>query len=224
MYTRNFRTLYSKRNTLSLFVLVVLIIVCMHCASRHSLWQTELQYIMKDLGRDRLAPECSYLVLPLIIDNALDSSIKVSPKHIGKTLQKYQPGKRVFSYKTLEKRFLKRHPQTLLDSFYQDIISQKILSLTARDSVWEYIPSSYVLIIRVTHGVHIKSFEGLQKRKVVLEGELWYVKNREIAWHVRSTGHEMNRKIPDGEFILKGIEELIKEIPPFLAVQNEENW
>jgi hypothetical protein len=207
-----------------IFGLIVLCAFFSGCAPQAERWQSELLYAMEDLGRDRLAGECSFMIFPIIINDAFDTSDILSPKRLKKLLHKIQNGAKVYTHGEFEKKYLASHGKDSLELFYSDLFKKDILSLASRDTVWSAIPGRYLLIIRLNEGMSIKSFEGVKKRKIVLESELWHTKRHEVVWRLQTAGYEMKEKVTDAEFIAEGIEEVLKEIPLFLSSKNEENW
>ena len=179
---------------------------------------------MDNLGRDRLADECSFMLFPVIINGGFDSSDALSPKGLRKILHTYQSGVNVYLREDFEKRYLARHDRDTLDMFYSHLFNREILSLAGSDSLWSAMPGRYLVVIRLHDGMSIKSFEGVRKRKIVLESELWHTKRHEVVWRLRTSGFEMGDTVSDAEFIARGVEEIFSRIPEFLSSRNEENW
>ncbi len=206
---------------LSLFILITFI---PQCASKVEQWHSEQLYSIENLGRNRLSAECSFLLFPVIISKSFDSTAALSPEKLQKILRKYQIGVKTYIKKDFEDKYLSLHSKDSLDRFYTILFEKDILSLAAKDSVWNSMPGQYLILIRLNNGMSIKSFDGLQKRKIVLESELWHTKRHEVVWRLKTSGFEMKKKVSDAEFIAQGVEEIFKQIPEFLSVRNEENW
>ena len=73
-------------------------------------------------------------------------------------------------------------------------------------------------------GMRISSFDGVTKKKAVLEGEIWHKKNSEVVWRAQTSGFEMDKKRGDAQFIADGIKELFKLLPEFIPLKEVENW
>ena len=209
---------------ITIIFLFIMITVVPHCGSRMEQWNSEVLYSIEDLGRNRLSAECSFLLFPVIINMTFDSSAVLSPKDLSKLLHKHQSGVKVYLRKDFEKKYLSSHSKDSLDNFYTNLFEKDMLSLAGSDTVWNSMSGRYLIVIRLNEGMSIKSFDGLQKRKIVLEGELWHTKRHEVVWRVQSSGFEMKKKVSDAEFIAQGVEEIFKQIPEFLSIRNEENW
>lgn len=214
----------TRMKLFTLFTLCLTIFVTLFCAPKVNQWQSELLYSIEDLGRDRQSAECSFLLFPVIINNSFDSSTALSPKRLQRILNKYQNSVTVYKQRDFEKKYLSLHSKDSLDIFYTNLIKKDMLSLSGSDSVWSTMSGRYLIIVRLMEGMNIKSFDGLQKRKIVLESELWHTKRREVVWRTQVSGFEMKEKVSDAEFIAQGVEEIFKLIPEFLSVRNEENW
>lgn len=206
------------------FIVLILIVYFFNCSIKTGKWNSEIIYSNEGLKNDRMSTDNSVLLLPLITKVGFDSSNTFSP-HIQtellKTIQKYI----TYYYKAdLEKKYSEKNETGKLDDFYQKLIDGNTLALTASHSVWENMPSHYLMAIRLNNGSRIRSFDGILKRKVSLEAELWDAKRVEIVWHAKSSGVEMNKNKSDAEFVLKGIKNIFELLPEFFRAANESNW
>lgn len=198
--------------------------ISVYCASKSSQWKSELLFSNKQLENTARTTGHSVLVLPIIKDNSFDSSQAVSPEKFTKALMREKETIKVYFQKDFEESFILKHGKELLDSFYTSLCKNDILALNALDTVWKNLPGEYLITIRLSTGVRIRSFDDIVKRKAQLESELWDIKRVEVVWRAQSSGYEMNVKVTDAEFIINGIKNICTLMPDFIPIREEENW
>lgn len=202
----------------------IFFLLSMGCASGTGEWRSKLLYSNKEFGKRQYSTRNSILLLPLITEKGFDTGTALPQVVQKEALHRLQGNIEIYFKKDFEEAYLLTNSRELLDSFYIKLFANDFLALTSYDSVWRSVPSQYIMVIRINNGARINSFDGILKRKAVLEIELWDVKNVEVVWRAESSGFEMNSKITDAEFIAQGIKEAFKLLPEFLPVANEENW
>lgn len=203
-------------------VLVYAVLWC--CSAQTGAWRSEVLHYNSNAIEDRYTAGRSVLVLPLIADGKFDTSTTFSSREQAKVIQSIRRSAVPVLQNEFETHCLQTNANLPLDSFYTDIFTQDILSLAAREAVWHCIPGRYMLVTRIQKGVRIQSFEGTVKRKAVVHGELWDVKQYEIIWSANATGVEIGKKITDKKFIMNGLKTLYQALPDIIPVVNEDEW
>ncbi|MGD9199985.1 MAG: hypothetical protein PVI26_00340 [Chitinispirillia bacterium] len=206
------------------YFLIIFFISFFDCVNKTGKWNSEVINASDKLKNNRLSTDNSILLLPLITSYGFDTSIALSPKNQTELLKKIQKHISFYYRADLENEFSKKNNIKELDNFYKKLIDGKTLDLTVFHSVWESMPSHYVMVFRINNGSRIRSFDGILKRKVLLEAELWDSEKVEIVWHAKSSGVEMNKDKSDAEFILNGIRNTFELLPEFFRAVNESNW
>ena len=205
-------------------ILSITVTIVTGCAPKTGHWESELLYIKDEISHNKLTTGNSILLFPLIIDEGFDTSAALSPKLLKKSLLSQSGGIEVFFKKDFEKAYLSTQPWELLDSFYVKLFKNDILAITTSDSAWKYMPGLFVVIFRLNKGLRISSFDGIMKKKAVLEGEIWDKKNIEVVWRGQTSGFEMGKKTNDAQFIASGIKEIFKLFPQFISLKEVDNW
>ena len=204
--------------------LTVVAILSILCAPNTGQWEAELLYKKDEIEHNKLTTGNSVLLLPLIREKAFDTTTALKPEVLVRSVLKQQAEIEVLFKKDFEKAFRANNSGESLDSFYVKLFENDILGLTTRDSAWKYMPSQFVIVMRLNKGVRISSFDGVTKKKAVLESEIWDKKNSEVVWRAQTSGFEMGKKKGDAQFIADGIKEIFKLLPEFIPLKELENW
>ena len=203
---------------------VLLYVLIIPAEAGESEWVPSVAYVQRGLGKDRLSDNNSILLMPLINEKLFDTSKALRPQRIIDLYLKPQRKAGACFKEDFEERFIAKYKKNVSWQFYKHLLNGEILSLAKDDSAWSVMPCRYVFLLRITKGMRIQSFEGVTKRKAVLEGEMWDSRTAEIVWRGQVTGSSVNVKISDSDFIIEGIIRLFRQLPEFYQVRNEENW
>lgn len=205
-------------------LLSILLLMIINCAGPQGTWKGKILHQDPKLGQDRLAHGRSILVLPLITENGFDTTDKIMPA-AHESVKTSSDKKLATCLKTdLDSIFIRKYSKGIPEDFYKKLKDNDILGITTSDSIWEILPCRYLLTIRVTGGMTIKTFEEKVKKKVSLEGEMWDSENPGVVWRAEVYGFEIDAGRKDYDFIASGVQQLLTMLPPFLPFSNEENW
>ncbi len=123
-----------------------------------------------------------------------------------------------------ERAFIGRHSSASLDSFYQNLTNNRLLAIQTADSVWQSVPCEFAFIARVVEGARVRSFDGMLKRRVCMEGELWRASTREVVWRAQAIALDAAVEMSDEAFLAQGLSALYRALPEFRPALNEKNW
>ena len=205
----------------ALTVTTILFIVC---APNTGQWESELLYKKDEIAHNKLTTGNSILLFPLIREKAFDTTTTLKPEVLIRSVLKQQAEIEVLFKKDFEKAYRANNSGESLDSFYVQLFENDMLGITTSDSAWKYMPSQFVIVMRLNTGVRISSFDGVTKKKAVLESEIWDKRKSEVVWRARTSGFEMDKKKGDAQFIADGIKELFTLLPEFIPLKEVENW
>ena len=194
------------------------------CASNTGQWESELLFKKDAIAHNKLTTGNSVLLFPLIREKAFDTSTALAPEEVVTPIRKQQADIEVLFKRDFEKAYCVNNSRESLDSFYVRLFENDVLAIATSDSAWKYMPSRFVILVRVDKGVRISSFDGVTKKKAVLEGEIWDSKSSEVVWRARTSGFDMDKKTDDAQFIANGIKEIFKLLPEFIPLKEVENW
>ncbi len=221
------KNIMNKRDYLKiirLFSLFPFFFLIIQCASKTGEWRSKLLFVNEDVSKGRLLSGGSILLFPLITEKGFDTTASLSSEKQAKMLHAIRGKLKLYVKKEFEENYLSNNDRALLDSFYISLFANDLLKITASDSIWKSVPSRYILLIRVDKGIRINTFDGVLKRKAVLEGELWDAKNIEVVWRAQSSGYEMDDKVADAVFVAEGMKEIYRLLPEFLLDTKGKNW
>lgn len=206
------------------FSLLFFIFMIINCAGPQGTWKGQILHQDNLLGKDRLAHGRSILVLPLITDDGFDTTDKIMPSAHESVKSSSDKEMATCLKSDLDSLYIKKFNNGIPKEFYKNLFDNDILSITASDSVWEMLPCRYLLTVRLTGGMTIKTFENKIKKKVSLEGEMWDSDNPGVVWRAEVYGYEIDSGRKDHAFIASGVNHLLTLLPSFLPFSNEENW
>ena len=115
-------------------------------------------------------------------------------------------------------------PSERLDNFYQLLYSGKIVTLQNEDTIWNAMNTDYLLALRVRHGMDIRTFNQMMRKKVRLEAELWDCVAKETAWRVTIVGTCNRHGVSDQQFLIEAIRKVIIALPPMLPAYDKKAW
>lgn len=213
-----------KYNNFLIVAFTVTVILFSVCVPNTGKWESQLLYKKDEIKHNKLTTGNSVLLFPLIREKTFDTTAELSPEVVLKPIIKQQTEIELLFKKDFEKAFSANNSRESLDSFYVKLFENDILGIMTSDSAWKYMPGQFLLIIRMRKGVRINSFDGIMKRKAVLESEIWDRKKGEVIWRAQTSGFEMNKKTGDAQFIAEGIKEIFKLLPEFIPFKEMENW
>lgn len=205
-------------------ILIFIIILINSCAGPQGTWKGQILHQDNLLGKDRLAHGRSILVLPLITSSGFDTTDKIMPSAHESVKGSSDKEMATCLKSDLDSLYKQKFNNNIPDDFYKQLLDNDILAITASDSVWDILPCRYLLTIRLTGGMTIKTFEEKVKKKVSLEGEMWDSENPGVVWRAEVYGYEIDSGRKDHAFIASGVNHLLTLLPSFLPFSNEENW
>ena len=153
------------------------------------------------------------LILPLLTPNGFDTSSALSPEEMQRWLKKNRRDLHFSIDRGFETAYVDNHDSASLAGFYNNLFKGEMVPVQTSDSVWSAIKLPFVLAVRLKGGATIKDFEHTAHRVLLLEAELWDVKNAEPVWRVGLTGRSNNRREGDVEFVVKAVREIFKALP-----------
>ncbi|MDD5674131.1 MAG: hypothetical protein PHC61_08215 [Chitinivibrionales bacterium] len=166
----------------------------------------------------------SVLILPLFTKYGFDTSQALSPVRQASLLASVKKRVVVKTDRSFEKTFITPAGKAMVDSFYLRLSRSDVIGLQSLDSVWKHLDARYCLAVRVLYAVSIKSFSGVRKKKVHLEGELWDADNMALVWRAEVTGATLDPAVTDAEFFRSALSSMYAALPQDIPAINEKNW
>ena len=168
--------------------------------------------------------EVPVLILPVVKNNAFDTSESVSPLAIAQLLQIVRKDVVPVYKKEMEEAYLAKYDSATLADFYTNLCAGKMLALANNETVWKQMHVSYCCVTRMKNAVTIKDFDGIVKRRMILETELWNTDSAAVAFRVEVKAGARGARITDVEFVKAALNAAFAKLPVFSPANNEKNW
>lgn len=187
-------------------------------------WDAEVSYADEKVMSSRFSEGNSVVILPIIKDRKFDTLRGDFVRKAATSLEKTQNAFKPLTIVDLEKSWNRLNPGQPIDSFLYPLLTDDILKLSSLDHAWEALPAHYLLVTRLLGGVAIAGTESRYKRRATISVDIWDATTQSVVWRGTASGYEMDRRVSDADFILKGLKALYLKLPPVFPVVNEERW
>lgn len=164
------------------------------------------------------------MMSPLLTTNGPDTSGIFSSKNYLKLADRLRPEFSFVSISESNKCFTSKYKKLLLASLYQELSKGDILRLQTADSLWANLCDPYLLVMRLTAGVRLKTFDHGVRLKFILESEIWSRDSMEVVW--RSSVHALtsNDKITEQDLFKEAVKKLLMELPTAFPTYDSRPW
>ncbi len=143
---------------------------------------------------------------------------------VAETVVKMRPDLVVINADSVHAVLSGRLPPDLLQRYYNLLFTGEILLLQTLDSLWNALNSDYLLLIRMRHGMYVRTFGNKTLKRIGLEAELWDRRAMETVWRINITGTCTSGKVSDGEFLVKAIEKISEALPLSAPAYESGSW
>lgn len=113
-----------------------------------------------------------------------------------------------------------RLTEKTLKEYYHKLYAGEISFMQTADTFWGAVPSEYLLVPRLIHGMDIRTFYKKIRKKFRLEVELWEREGMEVVWRLTVNCSSDDRTITDQELLQNSLEKVLREFP--VAIPNYE--
>lgn len=217
----------TRCNTLFVFFICTMILPCL--CTHPPVTTTVAAYIATVLYQDRsfsggsLSGQ-SVLVLPVLTQSGLDMTPSLSPQKISKLLLSTRSDVEPVTKEEFETRYSARHDTASLAAFYRLLFKGNVVALANCDSVWKEMKTTYCFAARITNALTIHGFNGIVKRRMDLETELWDVDSAEAVLRIRVQASATGERLIDADFIKSALTAAFEKMPVFTPSDNERKW
>jgi hypothetical protein len=166
----------------------------------------------------------SVLVLPVLTKAGLDTTTALSPQKISKLLLAARNDMDPVTKEEFETRYSVRHDTASLAAFYRELFKGNVVALSNSDSVWKEMKTAFCFASRITNALTIHGFNGIVKRRMNLETELWDVDSAEVVLRIQVQASATGDRLTDAEFIKSALAAAFEKLPVFAPSANEQKW
>ena len=164
------------------------------------------------------------LVLPVLTKAGLDTTPALSPQKISKLLLSARNDMEPVTKEEFETRYSTRHDTASLSAFYRLLFKGNVVALANSDSVWKEMGTNYCFAARITNALTIHGFNGLVKRRMSMETELWDVDSAEVILRIQVQASATGDRLTDVDFITSALAAAFEKLPAFAPSANEQKW
>lgn len=107
------------------------------------------------------------------------------------------------------------------ETFYALLYNARIVALQTADTLWRKVTPDFLIVFRLRHGMDIRTFNQLTRKKVIIEVELWEPASRETVWRTTIHGSCNNRGVSEREFLEAALQRGAVALPGVLPSYNE---
>jgi hypothetical protein len=165
----------------------------------------------------------SVMVLPILSKKGFDTTSALGASECAALLSGVRGDVTPVYRDEFEKRYLAGHDSASLANFYNKLASGEVMALCTSDSVWKAMGTPYCSVIRIKNALTIKGFDGVVKRRLVLESELWDVDSSETVLRVEVQGRA-GQQTSDVDFVKAALRSAFEKLPAFAPASHEKNW
>jgi hypothetical protein len=186
-------------------------------------YDAEISYQERSFSGGSLTDQ-TVLILPVMTKAGLDTTTALSPQNIGRLFQAARPDVEPVTKEEFETRYSIRHDTASLPAFYRLLFKGSVVAAANSDSVWKEMKTAYCFAARITNALTIRGFNGLVKRRMNMETELWDVDSAEAVLRIRVQATAQGEAMTDAEFIRRALAAAFEKLPVFAPSSNEQNW
>jgi hypothetical protein len=111
-----------------------------------------------------------------------------------------------------------------LDSFYLMLYKGEMVSLQNSGEIWKQVGSDFLMVLKLTHGLRMKTARKQATRRIRLEGELWDCDSMEVVWRVSVDGRGLGEKDTDRQLLLKAVCRVFEALPTVVPGYGKGRW
>jgi hypothetical protein len=162
--------------------------------------------------------------MPLLKANGIDTVGPLTDTSLMKTVSEIRKDLLFKPFRQYLTKMQSQFSEKTLDTFMKELYAGDISMLQTSDSIWGYINGDYLISIRLNRGHTVHTFNRETHKKIVLEGELWDCKKAEVAVRIIVNGICISSSVTDGNFIVDGVKEIIREFPLSSPAYDTQAW
>jgi hypothetical protein len=111
-----------------------------------------------------------------------------------------------------------------VERFQTLLFNGEVVALQESDTAWRTIGYDYLLAVRLRHGMDIRTFNQMLRKRVVLEAELWDCSQGEAAWRVIVNGQCSRKGYTDRQFLLEALSSIAAALPSAFPAYDSKSW
>ncbi len=163
-------------------------------------------------------------ICPLLTDRGPVTGTKLPSATVVAMVRKERPGLQVREADSVHTALLSALSGQALERYYNLLYKGEIVSLQNADSLWKAVGTDYLLVIRLRHGMDIRTFNQMSRKRINLEAELWDCPAMETVWRVSVLGTCNRAGFSDQKFLIEAIRTIVDALPSPLPSYDTKPW
>jgi hypothetical protein len=205
------------------FCVLLFVGTCTYIESTGSAsYRASIVYQQRNFSGGSLSGQ-SVMVLPILSKKGFDTTAALGASECAALLSGIRGDIKPVFRDEFEKRYLAGHDSASLANFYNKLASGEVIALGTSDSVWKAMDAAYCSVVRIKNALTIKGFDGVVKRRLILETELWDVDSSETVLRVEVQG-KAGQQTSDVDFIRAALRSAFEKLPAFAPASHEKAW
>jgi hypothetical protein len=161
---------------------------------------------------------------PVITRQGADIVDSLNSDEIYKYINSIRPDLRLMPFNQIKAQLITMSGKSWCDSLFLLLYNEKTLKLQLIDSLWQFIPCDFFMVVRVKDAMSIKTFDNIYKKRVRLEAELWNSKNQEAVWRIEVHSIANGKNVSDRQIIKESIAKIYEELPRTTPAYESSKW
>lgn len=188
------------------------------CRFSYSLIYARDRFSGRDIGNHTIA-----LLAPLT-PGGIAGAESFSFHAYGEMARNTLPGMDVIKADSLHAVLLRKLGAEAFEHYSQLLFKGEIALLQTCDSLWNAVGADYLFVVRIHHGMDIRTFNGIRSRRLALEAEVWDCAGREVAWRCGVGGSCDRADVSDEKFITEAVRVALASLPRSHPSYDTKSW
>ena len=179
---------------------------------------TRERFSGRDIGNHTIG------VCPLLTRNGPVFGAKLPSSAVAEMIRKTRPDLLIHDADSIHAALSSRLPTATLQRYYRLLFEGEVVSVQTEDSLWNAVTTDYLLVVRMRHGMDIRTFNQRSKKRINLEAELWDRSAMETVWRITVIGTCSHVGYSDQQFLIEAMGRVAAALPPSAPAYDTKAW
>lgn len=179
---------------------------------------TREKFSGRDISAHRIA------LFPLLASGGIITGPKFPSADIAGVFRKVRPDLNFLDADTVRDLIAKALAPSFLDSMQTLLYKGEIAALQTEEQFWRSVQAEYLFVFRLRHGIDIRTFNQLSRKRIIVEAELWDCAAMETAMRMQLTGTCNRAGYSDREFLLEAFKTFGAALPEWAPAYDTKSW
>ncbi|MBD3317357.1 MAG: hypothetical protein GF344_16335 [Chitinivibrionales bacterium] len=213
-----------KRSRSALYLAwVMLCMFILSCAPRANRFSTKIELRDESLNYVRRRGK-TLMLMPVLTRRGPKTASSFSFHSMVDYLDEEGGRFSVVNSRSFERRIIAGKGVQGLENVRRWFYTGAVDSLAFHPYLWEAVEVDYVLVVKMTVGARITTFDRAETLRLGLEAELWDSDEGDIVWRAVTSGLVGASVVDDRTFIREGLAEIFSHLPIFRDKPTMNSW